>query len=120
MNFLQGKLYKKYYPIKKSSVFYEMDEKDLNVLTRWIQNIGVDISIWNMESRNRTMRQGGDLCRQIKITYSKSIKELCLLLKNKQFSLLDKEDLDFVNDVLYRHKYNPIVSLYLFPTRKNI
>lgn len=120
MKFLYGKLYKKYFPIKSTSIFYEMDEKDCGILTRWIKNIESDISCWNMESQMKAVRQGADLCRQIKLTYPKPIENLYLLLKNKQFSRLDEEDLEFINDVLYRHKYNSVISSFIFPTNKRI
>jgi len=120
MKFLYGKLYKKYFPIKSASIFYEMDEREFDVLIRWIKNIERDISSWNMEAQMRAMKQGACLYRRVKLTYSKSIKNLYLLLKNKQFSRLDEEDLEFINDVLYRHKYNSIFSCFLFPTNKRV
>lgn len=110
MKFIYGKLYKKYFPIKSTSIFYEMDEKECDILTRWIRNIEGDISSWNIKSQMRAVKQGAGFCRQIKLDYPKSIKDLYLLLKNKQFSGLDEEDLKFVNDVLYRHKYNAFIS----------
>lgn len=120
MKLLYSKLYKKYYPIKGSATLYEMDEIELNVLIKWIKNIENEISVWNIESEMRAMRRGSGLCRQIKLTYSKPIKSLYSLLKNKQFSMLDEEELTFVNDVLYIHKYNSVISWFTFPTNKRI
>lgn len=120
MKFLYGKFYEKYYPIKSTSIFYEMDETEFGILTRWIKNIENDISSWNMKNQMKAVRQGDNLCRQVKLTYSKPIENLYLLLKNKQFYKLDEEDLEFINDVLYRHKYNSIISCFIFPTNKHI
>lgn len=111
MKFLYGKLYKKYFPIKSTSIFYEMEKKEFDILTKWIKNI---------ESRSRAVKAGADFYRQIKLDYPKSINDLHLLLQNKQFSKLDKEDLEFVNDVLYRHKYNTFISYFIFPIRKSV
>lgn len=120
MKFLYGKLYRKYFPIKSASIFYEMDEKEFGILIRWIKNIESDISCWNMESQMKAVKQGTALCRQVKLIYPKPIDNLYLLLKNKQFSRLDEDDLEFVNDVLYRHKYNSVISYFIFPTNKRI
>ena len=111
MKFLYGKLYKKYFPIKSTSIFYEMEKKEFGILTKWIKNI---------ESQSRAKKVGADFYRQIKSEYPKSINDLHLLLQNKQFSKLDKEDLEFVNDVLYRHKYNTFISNFIFPIRKRV
>ena len=120
MKFLYGKLYKKYFPIKSTSIFYEMEKNEFDILTKWIKNIDNDILCWNIESQNRAKRTGVDLCRQIKLDYPKSINDLHLLLQNKQFSRLDKEDLKFINDVLYRHKYNAFISNFIFPVTKSV
>ena len=111
VKFLYGKLYKKYFPIKSTSIFYEMEKKEFDILTKWIKNI---------ESQSRAKKVRADFCRQIKSDYPKSINDLHLLLQNKQFSKLDKEDLEFVNDVLYRHKYNTFISYFIFPIRKSV
>ena len=120
MNFLYEKLYKKYFPIKSTSIFYEMEKKEFDILTKWIKNIEDDILYMNINSRSRAVKAGADFYRQIKLDYSKSINDLHLLLQNKQFSKLDKEDLEFVNDVLYRHKYNTFISYFIFPIRKSV
>lgn len=120
MKFLYGKLYKKYFPIKSTSIFYEMEKSEFDILTKWIKNIESDILCWNIKSQNRAIRTGVDFCRQIELDYPKSIDDLHLLLQNKQFSRLDKEDLKFVNDVLYRHKYNVFISNFIFPVRKSV
>lgn len=120
MKFLYGKLYKKYFPIKSTSIFYEMGKKEFDILTKWIKNIENDISCWNIESQTRAVRAGTDFCRQINLNYPKSINDLYLILQNKQFSRLDKYDLEFVNDVLYRHKYNAFISNFVFPIKKSV
>lgn len=120
MKFLYGKLYKKYFPIKSTSIFYEMENKECDTLTRWIKNIKKDILRWNIESVSRATRTGTVFCRQIKLDYPKSINDLWLLLKTRQFSRLDEEDLKFVNDVLYKHKYNAVISYFVFPIKKSI
>lgn len=120
MKFLYGKLYKKYFPIKSTSIFYEMEKKEFDILTKWIKNIENDILYRNIESRSRAVKAGADFYRQIKLDYPKSINDLHLLLQNKQFSKLDKKDLEFVNDVLYRHKYNAFISYFIFPIRKSV
>lgn len=120
VKFLYGKLYKKYFPIKSTSIFYEMEKKEFDILTKWIKNIENDILYRNIESQSRAKKVGADFYRQIKSEYPKSINDLHLLLQNKQFSKLDKEDLEFVNDVLYRHKYNTFISYFIFPIRKSV
>ena len=120
VKFLYGKLYKKYFPIKSTSIFYEMEKKEFDILTKWIKNIENDILYRNIESQSRAKKVRADFCRQIKSDYPKSINDLHLLLQNKQFSKLDKEDLEFVNDVLYRHKYNTFISYFIFPIRKSV
>lgn len=120
MKFLYGKLYKKYFPIKSTLIFYEMEKREFDILTKWIKNIENDILYRNIESRSRAIKAGADFYRRIKIDYPKSINNLHLLLQNKQFSKLDKEDLEFVNDVLYRHKYNTFISYFIFPIRKSV
>ena len=120
VKFLYGKLYKKYFPIKSTSIFYEMEKKEFGILTKWIKNIENDILYRNIESQSRAKKARADFCRQIKSDYPKSINDLHLLLQNKQFSKLDKEDLEFVNDVLYRHKYNTFISYFIFPIRKSV
>ena len=118
MNFLYEKLYKKYFPIKSTSIFYEMEKKEFDILTKWIKNIEDDILYMNINSRSRAVKAGADFYRQIILDYPKY--DLYFLLQNKQFSKLDKEDLEFVNDVLYRHKYNTFISYFIFPIRKSV
>ena len=118
MNFLYEKLYKKYFPIKSTSIFYEMEKKEFDILTKWIKNIENDILYMNINSRSRAVKAGADFYRQIILDYPKY--DLYFLLQNKQFSKLDKEDLEFVNDVLYRHKYNTFISYFIFPIRKSV
>lgn len=113
MKLLYGKLYRKYYPIKSPSIFYEMDEKECDILTRYIKNIEEDIFARNVESEMQALRKRTGLCRQIKVTYPKPIDNLYSLLKKRQFSRLDEE-------VLYRYKYNSIISCFIFPTNKRL
>ena len=95
-------------------------KKEFGILTKWIKNIENDILYRNIESQSRAKKARADFYRQIKSDYPKSINDLHLLLQNKQFSKLDKEDLEFVNDVLYRHKYNTFISYFIFPIRKSV
>ncbi len=95
-------------------------KKEFGILTKWIKNIENDILYRNIESQSRAKKARADFCRQIKSDYPKSINDLHLLLQNKQSSKLDKEDLEFVNDVLYRHKYNTFISYFIFPIRKSV
>lgn len=115
MNFLYGTLFKKYYPIKNTSIFYEIKKREYDILTKWVKNFEREILCWNIGSKKRAAKAGINFCQQIKLTYSKSINDLYLLLKNKQFTKLDEEDLEFVNNILYRHKYNPFISFFIFP-----
>lgn len=117
MNFLYDTLFKKYYPIKNTSIFYGIKEREYDILTRWVKNIESDILCWNVVSKERAAKSGMKFYQQIKLTYPKSVNDLYLLLKNKQFTKLDEEDLEFVNDVLYRHKYNPFISYFIFPIK---
>lgn len=117
MKFLYGKLFKKHYPIRSTSIFYEMKKRECDILTRWVKNLECDILCWNIGSKKRAAKAGVNFCKQIKLAYSKSINDLYLLLKNKQFAKLDEEDLEFVNNVLYRHKYKPFISYFLFPIK---
>lgn len=66
VKFLYGKLYKKYFPIKSTSIFYEMEKKEFGILTKWIKNIENDILYRNIESQSRAKKARADFCRQIR------------------------------------------------------
>ena len=120
MKFVHSRLYKKYYPIQGVQSFHDMDTKDFDVLLRWILTAERDVVLYNDVSMKQAVRQGIDRYRGIVITYTKPVQDLCSLLADGKFEQLDECDLEFINDVLYRHKYNSFVSLYIFPTRRHV
>lgn len=105
-------LYKKHYPIQSPSDLYEMSEKDRRKLSNWICGMEADVQNWNYREAVRGSR------RRIVINYCGDIKHLSQKIEAMNAAEISDEDLSFVNEVLYRHKYILPVSLYSFPIKK--
>lgn len=119
MSIIKSNIYKKYFPIENTNSFYNMEEKEISIIAEWIKYIEREIHHWNVGTCVDQYKRGRLFYKKIFLLYSKSPEDLSKLLSNKQFWDLDTEDLILINDVLYRHKYNSIISMYIFPTKKN-
>ena len=104
--------FKKHYPIQSQTELYEMSEKDRRKLSIWIYVIEADVQNWNYREAARGSR------RRIVINYCGDIKHLSQKIEAMNAAEISDEDLSFVNEVLYRHKYILPVSLYSFPIKK--
>lgn len=104
--------FKKHYPIQSQTELYEMSEKDRRKLSNWIYVIEADVQNWNYREAVRGSR------RRIAINYCGDIKQLSQKIGTMNAAEISDEDLRFINEVLYRHKYILPVSLYSFPIKK--
>lgn len=106
--------FKKHYPIQSQTELYEMSEKDRRKLSNWICGMEADVQNWNYREAVRGSR------RRIVINYCGDIKHLSQKIEAMNAAEISDEDLSFVNEVLYRHKYILPVSLYSFPIKYGI
>lgn len=116
---LHSKLFKKYYPIKDISDLFHMPQKDRETLAKWLRMIQADVNANNYISTRNAEKCGSYKCTQIYFLYDKDIlllaEKICKI--SNTYSEIDEQDIDFVNDVIYRHKYNWLISCYCFPIR---
>ena len=109
-------MYKKYYPVKSSADIVNMDINNKRKLIKWIKSIIADVDVYNVQSRKHAGTAGCKECWRINFQPDKGyIDSVCQKITTEPFSLT-AEDIQFVNFVLYRHKYIGIISAYYFPT----
>lgn len=115
---LYSQIYKKYFPINHSSDVFFMSDKERKILSKWIKFVELDIEIYNVTKEQRGIKTGAYFAKQIVHTYSKSVSLLADKIKADNYGSLEKDDIDFINDVIYRHKYISLLSAFVFPIRK--
>lgn len=108
-------LYKKYFPIKSIDDLFKIDLKDLKTLGRWVSNIQLEMDSINFQAWHNSRKIDSFYICLLKTNYKKNPKDLEYKIYNKDFYGLDIDDLIFINNVLYRHKYNWFISSYQFP-----
>lgn len=117
---LHSRFFKNYYPIKNVSDLFHMPQKDREILSKWLKTIQSDIDKYNYKSLINANKCGMNTCRQICMTYDKNTLLLAeKVCKISRFSFeIDEKDIDFINDVIYRHKYIWFISSYFFPINR--
>lgn len=66
----------------------------------------------------KSLRYGKEIVLFKICIYKKSIYELVTKIENQQFSLLDEEDIIFLNEIFRRHKYSQVISDFLKAKQK--
>lgn len=116
---LRSRFFTKYYPIKDVSDLFYMSQNDREVLGKWLRTIQSDVEVHNYSLVQNAGKRGFDKCTQICISYDRDIsllaEKICKISSN--YSEIDERDVDFINDVIYRHKYIWFISSYCFPIR---
>lgn len=113
---IYSKIYKSYYPIKTGLDIQLINEKERRIISKWLSGIKMDIECYNYNEIKKSIKCGADYAKQIKITYKGNIKDVANRIKEKRFcGEFDKYDIDFINQVIYRHKYNWFLSSFFFP-----
>lgn len=116
---LHSRFFKKYYPIKDVSDLLYMPQKDREILGKWLRTIQSDVNANNYNSIRNAEKCGLNRCAQICIYYDRDIpllaEKICKI--SSTYSEIDKRDMDFINDIIYRHKYVWLISCYCFPIR---
>lgn len=109
---LKSKIYKTYYPLKNVSDVFHMTKKDKSILIKWLNTIKTDIDIYNFQKA----RKGG-MQRGIYLFYDRDISALTEKISKMDTNSceIDERDINFLNNVIYRHKYIGIISMYCFP-----
>lgn len=112
---IYSNLYKKYFPIKSIDDLFKIDEKDLRVLGKWVFNIELEMDAINLQAWQNSRRVDSFYICLLKTNYKKDPHILESKFYNRDFHSLDIDDLIFINNVLYRHKYNWFISSFQFP-----
>ena len=108
-------IYKKYFPILKNEDLNNLTEKELDSLYKWICTI--DNEIYNLNHSNllEAVKKGTYRMYVVEYDYERDKDFLLKNLMKKNFKAINDEDLSFINNVIYRHKYNFFLSMYQFP-----
>lgn len=111
MGIIHSKIYKNYYPV--TSRYTEFTEKERDILCSWTKRFEVDVHVHEINQ----VKKGLDSFFTYDLDKYREIKdELIVMIKKNQF---DENGLDVINDIIYSHKYNAVLSMYLFPVRGN-
>lgn len=113
---LYGKLYKKYYPIMSIDSIEMMDNKERNELAHKVATILKEIDFYNMDMLMKGVKAGFVAVRQIRCDWNK--EELLEVAERIKVNSILESDIPVLNDVLYRHKYNRVLTFFVFPVQK--
>jgi len=83
-----------------------------------VYDIEKEIPILNAQKAKKMIDDEYGYVSQIKCDYNRSTSELMVKINHDRFDKIDDIDLDFINDVVYRHKHNMVISIYVFQIRK--
>lgn len=106
---LKSKMYQKYFPIKDTLTRFTKEEKE--ILCKWVNSFDLELQTENAVRRRRAVKSGMGYC--VFLTMEEYDKEVLLDMINQ--NCFDKKHLGILNIILYRHKYNAFLSLWLYP-----
>lgn len=116
---LYSKIYKSHYPLKTGLDIQLMNEKERLTISKWVNGIEIDIKCHNYNEIKRAIKCGADYAKQINIIYSGDIKDVAKRIREKRYcGEFDENDIDFINQVIYGHKYNWFLSSFFFPIQR--
>lgn len=116
---LYSNIYKRYFPIKSTAAISLMSEKERKCLSHWLSVIKKEIEILNSVRMRKACERRQPYFKQTIITYSKEPQLLAKKIReNRDCGSLECDDIDFINDVIYRHKYNTFLAIFIFPIRR--
>ncbi len=104
---LNSKLYKKYFPLKVGNTNFSNDEK--KILSRWISSFREEVRIRELSKIERGLKY---------ITYNLEGFEEKVMIDMLNKNKFNDMYLAILNIIIYRHKYNAILSCYVFPILK--
>lgn len=107
---IKSRIYQHYFPIKDKYFFYSIPEKNKLIIMRWIR-----VFLIEAKYREKNLaRKGYRNIRSFDLDKLKHETEpLCN--KIKDLKALSESELALLNIILYRHKYNVIISCFAFP-----
>lgn len=117
---LHSKFFSKYYPIEDVSDLFHLPQNDRAILVKWLSRIKAEISEYNLRSAHHSAKMGLREYRMIYLSYDRDILSLTEKVdKLDSYAYeIDERDIEFINDVIYRHMYIGLISFYCFPVRK--
>lgn len=110
---LFSRMYKNYYPIKSCHDLFLMNDKDRDKLAKWITSFKIKINTEAGIKQSLLNRYFPMLCQLSQKDYDRLKRKLAL--KNTLCDLEDKAVIQIINTVLYRHKYNTVISFFVYP-----
>lgn len=117
---LYSEIFKNYYPVKDVSVLWNMSQAERKKLCRWMSTISKEVALHNTLLAKRQGKKGFRGFYGCVITYDRQIsllvEKLCQI--SSSVSDIDDYDIDFINDVIYNHKYSiELLRDVVFPIR---
>lgn len=109
-----------YFPLQSWHDLVHMDKKDRNTLASWI-NAFYDEMIFTPYTRRKQGRLDWSftLLEQLSQEEFDTLKEK--LSSNRSLNELESETvMQMLNIVLYRHKYNALISLFICPALRSL
>lgn len=105
MGVIYSEIYKKYFPLK--GMFTEFTEQDKKRLCRWANNFRTEVNV-----RESEMFYKG---RRLFPTYNLNRYNEKIMIDMIMRNCFNEEYLGILNAIIYRHKYNAALSIWLFP-----
>ena len=118
---LYSEVFKSYYPVKDASVLWYMSQVEREKLCGWMSNISKEVVLRNALLAKRRLIKGFRTVCVCTITYDREIPLLVEKIRQISSSVsdIDDYDIDFINDVIYNHKYSiGLLRDMAFPIRK--
>ncbi len=118
---LYSEIFKNYYPVKDVSVLWNMSQAERKKLCGWMSNISKEVALRNALLAKRRLIKGFRTVCVCTITYDREIPLLVEKIRQISSSVsdIDDYDIDFINDVIYNHKYSiGLLRDMAFPIRK--